>query len=43
MPLNEECGVIEWVPDTTTMRNIILKTYKARKVPMLPVGLSRSP
>jgi serine/threonine-protein kinase ATR len=29
IPLNENCGLIEWVPFTTGFRNIIIKAYKA--------------
>ncbi|KAI3661795.1 hypothetical protein MP638_003803 [Amoeboaphelidium occidentale] len=32
MPLNEECGLIEWVPNTNTIRNVFGKLYKEKKV-----------
>ena len=32
VPLNEECGIIEWVPGIKTMREIILKLYASRKI-----------
>ncbi|TPX39347.1 hypothetical protein SeMB42_g06371 [Synchytrium endobioticum] len=33
MPLNEECGLIEWVEGTTPIRHILQKLYKARNIP----------
>ena len=30
IPLSEECGLIEWVPNTNTFRNILNKLYKSR-------------
>ena len=30
MPLNEECGLIEWVPNTIGFRNIVYDIYKSR-------------
>ena len=30
VPLNEECGLIEWVPNTTGLRHILNKLYKAK-------------
>jgi serine/threonine-protein kinase ATR len=27
-PLNEECGLIEWVPNTQTLRNLVQKLYE---------------
>lgn len=32
VPLNEECGVIEWVPGIKTMRDILLSLYASQKV-----------
>ncbi|EQL03330.1 phosphatidylinositol 3 [Ophiocordyceps sinensis CO18] len=32
IPLNEECGIIEWVPGIRTMRDILLNLYASRKV-----------
>ncbi|XP_055865310.1 serine/threonine-protein kinase ATR-like isoform X2 [Biomphalaria glabrata] len=29
-PLNEECGLIEWVNNTTGLRNILVKLYKEK-------------
>ncbi len=29
VPLNEECGLIEWVPNTTGFRHILTATYNA--------------
>ncbi|KAI9826145.1 MAG: serine/threonine-protein kinase M1 [Thelocarpon impressellum] len=31
-PLNEECGLIEWVDNLKTLRDILLKLYKAKGV-----------
>jgi len=31
-PLNEECGLIEWVDNLKTLRDILLKMYKERNV-----------
>ena len=31
-PLNEECGLIEWVDNLKTLRDILLKLYKAKAV-----------
>ena len=30
MPINEECGLIEWVPNTVGFRNIVYDVYKSR-------------
>ncbi|KAG9017962.1 serine/threonine-protein kinase M1 [Tulasnella sp. 427] len=32
VPLNEECGLIEWVPNTTGFRHILEKLYSARGI-----------
>jgi len=32
IPLNEECGLIEWVDNLKTFRDIILKLYKDRNI-----------
>lgn len=32
--LNEECGLIEWVPNTVGLRNILIKLYGARRIPL---------
>ncbi|KJZ74837.1 hypothetical protein HIM_05746 [Hirsutella minnesotensis 3608] len=32
VPLNEECGIIEWVPGIRTMREILLNLYSSRKI-----------
>lgn len=32
IPLHEECGLIEWVPNTNTMRSILSRLYKNRNV-----------
>ncbi|KAK2144551.1 hypothetical protein LSH36_748g02080 [Paralvinella palmiformis] len=29
-PLNEECGLLEWVPNTSGLRNILMRLYKER-------------
>ncbi|KAJ2347201.1 hypothetical protein GGH91_001926, partial [Coemansia sp. RSA 2671] len=34
VPLNEECGLIQWVPSTAGLRQILMKQYKARGVQM---------
>ena len=33
-PLNEECGMIEWVPNTHGLRNILIKLYRERGIYM---------
>ena len=33
-PLNEECGLIEWVDNLKTLRDIVLKIYKQRNIPI---------
>lgn len=30
IPLNEECGIIEWVNNTAGLRHILTKLYKER-------------
>lgn len=32
VPLNEECGIIEWVPGIKTIRDILLGLYASRKI-----------
>lgn len=32
IPLNEECGLIEWVNNLQTMRDVLLKLYRERSV-----------
>ncbi|KHO10999.1 hypothetical protein MAA_11390 [Metarhizium robertsii ARSEF 23] len=32
VPLNEECGIIEWVPGIKTMRDILLNLYASQKI-----------
>lgn len=32
VPLNEECGLIEWVPLTVTIRSIFQKYYNQRNI-----------
>ncbi|KAJ2724502.1 hypothetical protein GGI07_001933 [Coemansia sp. Benny D115] len=32
VPLNEECGLIQWIAPTTAIRHVLYKIYKARKV-----------
>ncbi|KAK5991078.1 Protein kinase rad3, partial [Cladobotryum mycophilum] len=32
VPLNEECGIIEWVPGIKTMRDILLGLYASQKI-----------
>jgi Phosphatidylinositol 3- and 4-kinase len=32
VPLNEECGLIEWVPNTVALRGILAKLYDARGI-----------
>ncbi|XP_073435201.1 serine/threonine-protein kinase ATR isoform X1 [Dendrobates tinctorius] len=34
IPLNDECGIIEWVNNTAGLRNILIKLYKERGVYM---------
>ena len=31
-PLNEECGLIEWIDNLKTLRDILLKTYKQKNI-----------
>lgn len=31
-PLNEECGIIEWVPGIKTIRDILISLYASRKI-----------
>ena len=33
-PLNEECGLIEWVDNLKTLREILLSTYKQKNIPI---------
>ena len=28
VPLNEECGIVEWVPKLVAYRNILIRLYK---------------
>ena len=28
IPLNEECGLLEWVPNTNGFRNVVMKLYQ---------------
>lgn len=32
VPLNEECGLIEWVPNLIGYRNILMNLYKERNI-----------
>lgn len=32
IPLNEECGIIEWVNNTAALRHILTKLYKERGI-----------
>lgn len=32
VPLNEECGIIEWVPGIKTMRDILINLYASQKI-----------
>ncbi|GAB0136223.1 hypothetical protein EsDP_00004534 [Epichloe bromicola] len=32
VPLNEECGIIEWIPGIKTMRDILLSLYASQKI-----------
>ena len=32
VPLNEECGIIEWVPGIKTIRDILLNLYASQKI-----------
>ncbi|KAI8805845.1 ataxia telangiectasia and Rad3 related, isoform CRA_a [Cladochytrium replicatum] len=36
IPLNEECGLIEWVNNTVGFRNVLVKSYKSKGIYMLP-------
>lgn len=33
-PLNEECGLIEWIDNLKTLRDILLKLYKQKDIPI---------
>jgi len=33
-PLNEECGLIEWVDNLKTLREILLNSYKQKNIPI---------
>lgn len=33
VPLNEECGLIEWVPNVVVLRSILNKLYARHNVP----------
>lgn len=33
VPLNEKCGLIEWVPNIVILRGILTKAYLARGIP----------
>ena len=33
-PLNEECGLIEWVDKLKTLRDILLRSYKQKSIPV---------
>ncbi|GAA5857265.1 hypothetical protein JCM8547_009406 [Rhodosporidiobolus lusitaniae] len=33
VPLNEECGLIEWVPHVVVLRGLLTKAYTARGIP----------
>lgn len=32
MPLNEECGLIEWVPNLSGLRQILTKLYRMKGI-----------
>jgi phosphatidylinositol kinase/protein kinase (PI-3 family) len=34
IPLHESCGLIEWVPDTAGIRNLIAQVYEPRGIPL---------
>jgi serine/threonine-protein kinase ATR len=34
VPLNEECGLIQWVPGTVPLRSILYNSYGARGIPV---------
>ncbi|KAJ3214103.1 serine/threonine-protein kinase M1 [Dinochytrium kinnereticum] len=36
IPLNEECGIIEWVENTAGFRNILVKNYKSKSIGVQP-------
>ncbi|KAF9584971.1 serine/threonine-protein kinase M1, partial [Lunasporangiospora selenospora] len=37
VPLNEECGLIEWVHNTIPFRHIMQRQYKLHNIPLLPI------
>ncbi|KAJ3252885.1 serine/threonine-protein kinase M1 [Chytriomyces hyalinus] len=36
VPLNEECGIIEWVENTSGFRHIVMKSYRAKGIVQSP-------
>ena len=36
MPLNEDCGFIQWVPNTIPLRNILVALYANRGIEASP-------
>ncbi|KAL1916083.1 uncharacterized protein VTP21DRAFT_6087 [Calcarisporiella thermophila] len=32
VPLNEECGLIEWVPNTTGLRHVLMKLFRSKNI-----------
>lgn len=44
IPLNEECGIIEWVNNTAGLRHILTKLYKERgRRPQVTFDLGAAP
>ncbi|KAI9206311.1 uncharacterized protein BJ171DRAFT_28115 [Polychytrium aggregatum] len=41
VPLNEECGLIEWVNNTVGFRHIVSKSYKSKNIWMAPVEVKK--
>ncbi|KAI8612937.1 hypothetical protein BC830DRAFT_1134506 [Chytriomyces sp. MP71] len=41
VPLNEECGIIEWVENTSGFRHIVMKGYKSKGTAVMPIQEAR--
>lgn len=40
-PLNEECGLIEWVPNTIGFRSIVQTNYKSKGINISPISIKK--
>ncbi|KAI9105925.1 hypothetical protein DFS34DRAFT_36356 [Phlyctochytrium arcticum] len=41
IPLNEECGLIEWVPNTVGFRHIMVAAYKSKNIYCTPMEVKQ--